>query len=392
MEFMPWKNASTEMQRLEFIEMARAPGANLRELCRRYQISPTTAYKWLERYEREGQQGLADRSRRPRNSPQRTSQALEERVVGLHRLYPSWGPRKLRRLLGNEGCEDLPSAPTIGAILRRHDCKVQSDGVLQGPYQRFSHEHPNELWQMDFKGHFALRKGRCHPLTVIDDHSRFALCLQACSSANGAQVRPALEAVFQRYGLPERILCDNAGPWGTSEPKARYTRFGVWLLRLGVDVTHGRPRHPQTQGKCERFHRTLQVEVLNQATAWKDLAHCQSRFDLWRQTYNHLRPHQALDMDTPASCYRPSLRTMPSLLPALEYLSDDVVRVVKSKGEITFRNHFFFIGEAFQGLPVALRNDHLDGRFSVFFAWKKLGTIDLRPPLKAKFLYNPLGS
>jgi transposase InsO family protein len=378
------------MQRQEFIEMARKAGVNVRELCRRFRISPTTGYKWLGRHEREGEEGLVDRSRRPKRSPQQTCGSMEGLIVEAHELYPSWGPRKLRRLLQNAGQTNLPSVPTIGAVLRRHGCHVQSDALGQSVYQSFCHERPNDLWQMDFKGHFAVRGGRCHPLTVIDDHSRYALCLQACSSPNGEQVRPALEEVFRRFGMPERILCDNGAPWGASDSLGGFTSFGVWLLRLGVDLTHGRPYHPQTQGKCERFHRTLKVEVLNQSTPWKDLVHCQSRFDEWRQRYNHVRPHQALNLNTPASLYRPSQRSLPKALPPIEYLPEDIVRTVKSKGEITFKNRFFFIGQPFCGLPVALRSTLADGHFEVFFSWKKLGSLNLRSPLKPKYLYNPL--
>ena len=387
---MPWKNASIEMQRMEFIEFARQPGANVRELCRRYGVSPTTAYKWLGRHEEQGGEGLSDRSRRPRSSPARTSLKVERLIVEVHERYPYWGPRKLRRVLEDEGREGVPAPSTIAQILRRQGCKVHTAMSEQAPYHRFTHAEPNALWQMDFKGDFAMRSGRCHPLTVIDDHSRFALCLQACPAVNGSHVRPALEQVFRRYGLPERILCDNAGPWGTSDPRARFTAFGVWLLRLGVDITHGRPLHPQTQGKCERFHRSFKVEVLNQSTPWHDLAHCQDRFDTWRESYNHVRPHHALELATPASRYRPSLRSLPASLPFIEYLPEDHVRTVKSKGEITFQNHFFFIGQAFAGLPIALRAALPDGRFDVYFAWKKLGSLDLNSPLKPKFRYNPL--
>jgi len=387
---MPWKNQSITMQRKEFIEFARQAGANVRELSRRYGVSPTTAYKWLGRYEEEGEEGLMDRSRRPARSPQRTSAEQERAVLGVHERYPYWGARKLRQVLVNEGGMELPAVSTVVAILRRHGCQVRGSGAVQKAWQRFNQPEPNRLWQMDFKGHFAAGAARCHPLTIIDDHSRYAVCLRACAGEHGGYVRPALEAAFTRYGLPERILCDNAGPWGTSERRARYTALGVWLLRLGVEVVHGRPLHPQTQGKCERFHRSLKTEVLSQATPWRDLRHCQLHFDRWRQSYNHERPHHALDLATPASRYRPSPRSLPLILPALDYLPEDHIRLVKTKGEITFQNHFFFIGQAFAKLPVALRHALPDGRFDVYFGWKRLGSIDLRTSLKTKFCYNPL--
>jgi transposase InsO family protein len=389
-EAMPWKNTSMSLQRWEFVEMARQPGAKIRELCRRYGISPTTAYKWLGRYGEEGRTGLEDRSRRPLRWPKRTADVMEELVVAVHERYSDWGARKLRRVLLEEGHSGVPAASTVEQILKRHGRPARAPVSPQPPYHRFTHPRPNDLWQMDFKGHFAMRAGRCHPLTVLDDHSRFALCLKACPAVNGSHVQPALEAVFRRFGLPERILCDNAGPWGTSDLRARYTAFGVWLLRLGVDIIHGRPFHPQTQGKCERFHRSFKVEVLNRTTAWHDLEHCQRHFDQWRQCYNHVRPHHALALATPASHYQPSQRSFPASLAPIEYLPDDLVRKAKHKGEITFQNHFFFIGQAFAGLPIALRPALPDGRFDVFFSWKKLGSIDLTAPLKSKFRYNPL--
>ncbi len=158
----------------------------------------------------------------------------------------------------------------------------------------------------------------------------------------------------------------------------------------GVDITHGRPLHPQTQGKCERFHRSFKTEVLNRTLPWRDLAHCQRHFDEFRKKYNQIRPHYSLDGDTPAAHYRPSLRSLPAHLPPIEYLAEDQIRTVKSKGEITFKNHFFSVGQAFVGLPVALREASSDGCFDVYFSWKKLGSLDLSTPLKSKFRYNPL--
>jgi transposase InsO family protein len=380
------------MQRFELIQFALQPECNRRELSRRFGLSRSTLYKWLERFQREGLEGLSDRSRRPHHSPAKSESELEQSIIALHQRFPYWGARKLRQLLRHDDPSRLvPAVSTVATILKRHDCHVLTDAAPQAPFQRFSHQRPNQLWQMDFKGDFPLaRGGRCFPLTILDDHSRFALLVRACRALNRAQVQPALQSVFQRYGLPERILCDNAGPWGTSQPRARFTTLGVWLLRLGVDLTHGRPHHPQTQGKCERFHRTFKVELLNRTTLWRNLPHCQVEFDQWRHTYNHLRPHQALAMAAPASAYRPSLRPLPDTLPPIEYLPSDLVLRVKSKGEITFQNHFFFIGQAFSGLPVALRPTTHDGLFAVFFSFKQLGFVNLRAQLKNKFRYNSL--
>jgi transposase InsO family protein len=250
-----------------------------------------------------------------------------------------------------------------------------------GPYQRFEQERPNQLWQMDFKGHFRLgNQERCHPLTVLDDHSRYSLCLQACRNQRTGTVQQQLTATFRRYGLPERMLMDNGSPWG-NDLAHPYTPLTVWLLRLGVGVTHSRPFHPQTQGKDERFHRSLKVEVLAH-NVFVDFERMQSRFDEWRHCYNHVRPHEALNMSVPASRYQPSPRSFPEQLPLIEYSPTDQVRKVQSNGHITFRQREFTIGKAFYGYRVALRATTTDGVYDVYFATHRIVNVDLRQPSK----------
>jgi transposase InsO family protein len=230
---------------------------------------------------------------------------------------------------------------------------------------------------MDFKGHFALGNGqRCHPLGMIDDHSRFALCLQACRNQQGETVQQQLTVIFRRYGLPEAILMDNGSPWG-NDADHPYTPLTVWLLRLGVGVRHGRPRHPETQGKQERFHRTLKAEVLT-GPVFSDWAKVQTRFDQWRQVYNHQRPHQALGMAVPASRYQVSPRSFPEVLPPIEYAPGDVVRKVQEHGKISFHNRHFRVGKAFRGYSVALRPTLQDGVFTVHFCSHQIAEICLR--------------
>ncbi len=208
---MPWKDASLMSLRLEFVTLAAAEGANVRELCRRYGISPETAYKWVGRYRAGGPDALADRSRRPASSPRRCPDALEAEVLRLRDQHPAWGGRKLRARLVALG-HDAPAASTITAILRRHGRLDPARAAAHTPFTRFEHDVPNRLWQIDFKGHFATAGGRCHPLTALDDHSRFALGLIACGDEQDATVRGHLTALFRRYGLPERVLCDNGPP------------------------------------------------------------------------------------------------------------------------------------------------------------------------------------
>jgi transposase InsO family protein len=307
---MPWRGLSVMDQREEFVKLALMPGANRKELCRRFGISRKTGYKLLRRHAAEGRAGLADRSRRPRRSPARTPDAIEQEVLRLRQVSnDAWGGRKIGAVMRRAGRQDVPSASTITAILRRYDKLGARAGEHPGPYQRFERAAPNELWQMDFKGHFATIAGRCHPLSVLDDHSRYAVGLTACGNEQEATVRDRLVAVFRRYGLPWAMIMDNGAPWGNAGDQP-YTIFTVWLLRLGVRVIHGRPSHPQTQGKDERFHRTLKAEVLH-GRSFRDLPECQQAFDTWRQVYNHERPHEALGLAVPADRYRPSPRAFP---------------------------------------------------------------------------------
>jgi transposase InsO family protein len=302
---------------------------------------------------------------------------MEARVLALRDEHPAWGGRKLQAVLVQRGIEEVPSASTITEILRRHGRLDAAESAKHQAFTRFEHATPNDLWQMDFKGHFGLEDhSRCHPLTVLDDHSRFNLGLRACSNEQGATVRDELTALFRRYGLPRRMLMDNGSPWG-DDGENPYTPLTVWLLRLNIGVSHGRPYHPQTQGKEERFHRTLQAELLSRSR-FRTLADCQGQFDPWREIYNQQRPHEALGMRPPASCYRVSERTFPETLPPLEYAPNCQVRKVQQDGEFSFRGRKIRISRAFEGYPIGLRPTMDDSRWEVAFGYRVLGQIDLR--------------
>lgn len=376
-------------QRLEFVVLATQSGIAFSELCRRFGVSRKTGYKWLERYRVGGPEALSDHSRRPQRSPKQVAPSVAQTVIALH-METTWGGRKLRRRLQDLGMPAVPAASTCTEILRRADLLKQDRA--HGPLQRFERASPNELWQLDHKGHFPTQSGRrCHPLTALDDHSRYNLILDSADNERTPTVQTALTHAFERYGLPEAILCDNGGTWGHTAEGTGHTVLTVWLLRLGVRVLHGRPYHPQTQGKEERFHRSLQRELLSRHT-WRDLAHCQQEFLRYRHRYNHERPHDSLQGNTPASRYRPSVRTLPATLPSLEY-SDMQVRTVRAKGVITFANQTWAIGEAFASLPIGLRpSPQADGQWEVYFSFFKLGFLDLTLPRSAKHTVRRLSS
>ena len=371
---MPFQQVSIMEQRKEFVILANKEGANVRELCRRFQISPATGYKWLNRFEAHGLQGLRDQSRRPEQSPLLTADAIEAQIVAARQTHPRWGARKLKRWLENKGVEALPAASTVHAILRRHGCISADESVAHQAWKRFEHPLPNDLWQMDFKGHFAVGAGRCHPLTVLDDHSRYVLCLGAQSNEQFTPTRERLIQTFRRYGLPWRMTMDNGAPWG--EP-GRYTRFELWLMRLGIRVSHSRPYHPQTQGKDERFHRTLKAEVLQQQT-FLDLHQVQQKFDAWLPVYNHERPHDALGLNTPTSRYTASARAYPEQLLALEYADGDIVRKVQGGGELHYLGKEYALGKAFTGEAVALRKTADDNIIQVHYGIYQVAIIELK--------------
>jgi transposase InsO family protein len=386
---MPWNQPNLMSLRQEFVQLAGHESAKVSELCRRFGISRDTGYKWLVRYAEGGVAALADRSRRPHHTPRKTTAELTARILALRQEHPAWGPRKLRRRLADLGLTGLPAPSTVGAILQREGQITPEQSAGHRAFVRFERGAPNELWQMDFKGHFALRGGgRCHALTVLDDHARYLLGLYACADELGTTVRMHLETLFRRYGLPEDLLCDNGGPW--SGRGGEWSTLGVWLLRLGVGLCHGRPFHPQTQGKDERLHRTLQAEVLTRHDL-RDLPHTQTVFDGWRPIYNTERPHQAIGLATPASRYAPSPRAYPPQLPAIEYAPDDLVRVVRAKGEVSWRSRTYYIGQAFAREPIALRPTATDGLYHVFYCHQVLGAIDLHgPPPRHAHHYLPL--
>jgi transposase InsO family protein len=375
---MAFNGVSAMDLKREFVVFAAREGANMRELCRRFRISPTTGYKWLDRYRIEGLEGLAERSRRPRSNPHRTLSEVEAKVLEVRdKSNNAWGGRKIRRAMQNRKEARIPAASTITSILRRHNRLTEASAAEHpGPWQRFERSSPNELWQMDFKGHFAIHSGRCHPLTALDDHSRYNIVLAACANEQTGTVRSALEEAFRHYGLPLAMLMDNGPPWSAPLSEA-HTAFTVWLMRLGIRVLHGRACHPQTQGKEERFHRTLNAELVN-GRSFRDLAECQRAFDEWRPRYNHERPHEALDMATPAERYRPSSLAFCEVLPPIEYAPGDQIRKVDSDGFISFKNRPWRLGKAFRGEPVAVRPTLEDGVFTVHYCTHQIATLDLR--------------
>lgn len=383
---MTWQAPSVEEQRTEFVQLARQRTIPFRHLCARFGISPPTGYKWLARapdHPDASDPWACDRSRRPVRIPRQTDPALAARVVELRQAHPTWGGRKLQALLVTEGHPVVPAPSTITNILHRAGLIDPAASAQRHPFQRFERQRPNELWQLDFMGHLPLGTTgqRLHLLTLLDDCSRYAVGAWACADERLSTVQPALTHAFRHLGLPLAILTDNGPPWGNSG-NGGITALEAWLLRLGIQVLHGRPYHPQTQGKIERLHATIQTE-LTAHQVFADLAHAQHAVDAWRRCYNTVRPHEALALATPASRFQLSHRPFPEELPPIAYRPDDRVLKVRSQGSIELAGRAYFVGSGLSGQQVALRPTEQDGVLAVYFCHQQVRTIDLRQPPQA---------
>lgn len=370
---MGWREVSVADQRREFVMLASLAGANISSLCERFGISRQTGHLWLRRFAA-GESDFKDRSRRPRHSPRRLAGDLEARILLVRDAHPAWGARKIVAVLRSQGITP-PAASTVHAVLSRLG-RVAPESPGRA-YERFERMTPNALWQMDFKGRVRLSCGAwLHPLTIIDDHSRFAVGLAACADQRTQTVQMRLETVFRHHGLPEAIYVDNGSPWGGGQP-GQWTPLRLWLLKLGVETIHSKPYHPQGRGKNERFHRSLAAEVFA-LSALRNCDEAQIAFDRWRHVYNRERPHQALGFATPAERYKPSPRSFPNTLPAPQYDDTEIVRRAgTTKAYISFRNRLWKVPEAFAGELLAIRPRLPDGRFAVCFGAHQIATIDL---------------
>lgn len=371
---MPWRSSSVESQRLEFVSLARSGSVPLAEVCRRFGISRPTGYKWLARFDAEGFEGLSDRSRAPKTSPLRTGEAVEELVCEVRRNHPAWGGRKIRGFLLRQGHTEVPAASTITQILRRHRL-VEPAIPPRRDHQRFERSEPNELWGMDFKGDFALTAGgRCYPFGIIDDHSRYSVSLQASPNQQAPTVEQLLTDAFARYGLPDAMLMDNGPPWGNT-PDQPWNPITVWLTDLGITVIHTRSRHPQTNGKKERLHSTLNIEVLATRPKWDTLTQVQDAFDAWNPIYNHHRPHEALgETVVPADRYQPSPRPLPTSIDEPTYPDHWDLRIVSNQ-RISYHGTRHMIGKPFTGRTVGIAPTTTPGTYHVHYRHHHIKTI-----------------
>jgi transposase InsO family protein len=374
---MPWKVKTVETSRLEFIQKVLSEG-NKSKISKENNISRTTCYKWLKRYNEK--QIVSDQSRRPLHSPNKTPDEIEKKILDTRTEHQAWGARKIKRFLEDKGEMDLPAASTISDILKRNNLISKENHLSHIPHIRFARAQPNELWQADFKGDFALADNtRCFPLTVLDDHSRFSLCIDAKTNQKGAGVFESFKRLFEEYGLPDSILTDNGNPWGTSQ-RTGYTLFEIWLMELDIFPVHGRFMHPETQGKEERFHRTMKAEILKR-NILENQSHAQKIFDEWRHEYNYERPHEALNLDTPSKHYRLSKRKPTKIISELEFYNEANTRKVNPKGYISYQNHMYFLSEAFAGKYIEISESEKPHHVNLNFRNYRIAKINLEEQL-----------
>ena len=364
---MSWETKTVMEQRKQFVLDAIAEDANISELCRQYGISRKTGHKWINR----AALGLplCDQSRRPNRQPSKTADNIEQEIIQLRLQHPSWGGKTIRAALEAAGVAGLPSDKTCCNILKRNGLVDPAESAKHKAYQRFEKEHCNEMWQTDFKGDFLLGNGiRCYPLTILDDHSRFSIRIDPKDTASG--VKDSFVLACPESGMPTSVLSDHGTQFGgVHNGLSTFDRF---LMDLDIQPIHGRIMHPQTQGKIERFHRTLKQEALRFTPA--NMEEAKIRLENWRWLYNEVRPHHALGMKTPASIYTASTRPYYEPKP---YVYEEGAKLIKVNnwGYLRFGSVQLFLSEAMADTKVEIRFDE-DNTFSVIYRNYKIASVD----------------
>ena len=345
---MPWKDKTVEELRKEFVEAATSC-SNFSSLCREFGITRATGYKWLARYE--NKESLSDRSKRPNVTANKTPISIEMQIIEARTVHPGWGAKKIKVSLENKGTE-MPCIKTVNNILNRYGCISKEESLKHKSFTRFEKERCNEMWQTDFKGEFKMQDGNyCFPLDIFDDHSRFVIRIKPSESTSNL-VLPTFKEAFYEYGMPDSVLSDNGAQFAGF--RQGYTEFEKWLMNHDVLPIHGRIKHPQTQGKIERFHRAMNQELLKHYTP-KDIADAERVFHDWRNCYNNERPHEALGMKCPSDIYVPSERIYRDIVNKYEYSGKYHVIKVNSWGYARFANWQIYLSET-------MANEHIEFR------------------------------
>ena len=374
---MPWKETCAMDQKMRMIVDHSSKEFTITQLSEMYEVSRKTIYKWVRRYEEKGPSGLVERSRAPRSHPNATPVEVAKQIVATKLKHKSWGPRKIVAWLEeNRPGQRWTAVSTAGGILKRENLvgsrkKKRRTPPYAEPF--IDCNRPNAVWSADFKGQFRAGDGRlCYPLTITDNYSRYILCCRGLRHPTLEEVKPWFEEVFKKYGLPEAIRMDNGAPFA-SVGLGGLSELSVWFIKLGIRPERIEPGHPEKNGRHERMHRSLKEATANPPRA--NIMEQQKSFDEFVFEYNYERPHEALDMKTPAALYHPSLRPYPARVPEVEYHGDVIVRQVRHNGEMRWKGEFVYVSEALAGEPVALKRNG-EHRWGIRFSSCVLGVLD----------------
>jgi transposase InsO family protein len=369
---MPWKECKVVEERLAFVVLASRKERSFTDLCREYGISRVTGYTWLKRFAAGGSSAVVDRTRKPEHSPHRKSAEVEQAVIGLRQRWPDWGAPKLQKMLEREHPECLPVAVrTIHRILSRNHL-IRERNRNRPALKRFERSQPNELWQMDFKGVPGASHPSIGPLSIVDDYSRYVVALTQLGSTKAEGVRTTLERTFQESGLPEAMLMDHGTPWWSTRGIWGMTELSVWIMQHGVRLLFSGFAHPQTQGKVERMHGALARAARERRTELVE----QDWLDEFRHEYNHLRPHEALAMATPASRWTPSLRKFECRPREWEYPAEMQTSRLSSQGQLQWQGRRWEISNALRWQTVGIQQ--VNDRAIVYFCRTPIRELNLQ--------------
>ena len=380
---MSWKTINVMEQRTRFIVLAKQGLKSIKRLCEDFGISRKTGYKWIKRSVEKGlEQGVKEESRKPKNITKKVPRKVEIAFVCLRKKYPYWGARKLTEIYSKKNKEKPPSERTINRIIERNNLLDESKRSSLA-IKRFEREYPNDLWQMDYKGEFNYgdSRNKCYPLTVLDDHSRYNLGLEAHAKLSWVKTKESLEKVFTKNGLPVEMLMDHGGLWyATNSKYLPWTQLSVWIMMLGIKIIYSGVRHPQTQGKIERYHRTLKYDLIKREK-FKTIDEIQKKFNKFRDEYNNIRPHEAISMDVPVNRYKRSNRKYTGKIKEITYPENSQVKKLNSCGVLNYKGRQWFVSEALVGQRVMLLDK--DPEVEVYF----VNSLVRRLNLKEKITY-----
>lgn len=375
---MPWKTIKVMEERTRFIVLSKQGLKSIARLCAEFGISRKTGHKWIKRAQGEGlEEGIKEKSRRPKNIPKRVPEDVEREFVVLREKYPYWGARKLIAIYIKNREVKAPSERTVNRIIERNGFLDESQRRVLAT-KRFEREHPNDLWQMDYKGEFRYGSSgnRCYPLTIIDDHSRFNIGLEAHNRLSWVNTKTSLEKAFRENGLPLEMLMDHGGLWYATQSRyLPWTQLSVWIMMLGIKIIYSGIRHPQTQGKIERYHRTLKYDLIKRSQ-FSTIDEIQTGFDVFREEYNNVRPHEAILMEVPSKRYKRSNRIYTGRITEIEYPEGSQVRKLNSCGVLRYKGRQWFISEALPEQRVMLLDK--DPEVEVYFKNSLVRRLNLR--------------